>query len=88
MRKAVRYLAVGVVGLALTALAPEANARSSWSFGFNTGPGYYPSYSFGYYRGYRPHHRRHVRVYAPPPCYGPYYYGPGWGGFSFNYFHR
>ena len=66
-----------------------AQAGSSWSFGFNSGPCYGPSYGFSYYRGHIPRHRYHYRpYYAYPRPYhypAPHYYGPG---FSFSYRHR
>lgn len=77
-------IATLVSAAAIVSAVPMAQARSSWSFGINTGPaygGYYSGAPVAYYPGY---------YYAPTPVYyapAPAYYSPFyWPSFSFGYF--
>ena len=98
MNKLTLILASTALAAIMTVGASNADARSRWSVGVNTGPGYgycAPNYYYGptYYQRpvYRPNY------YTPTYSYGPSYYSPGYYGggyyapqpsFSFSYSKR
>ena len=77
MNKLSLILASTALAAIMTVGASNADARSRWSVGVSTGPGYCGSY-YGptYYQ--RPVYR--PSYYTPNYYYGPSYYSPGYYG--------
>jgi|GEM_PF-3796680 len=98
MNKLSLILASTALAAIMTVGASNADARSSWSVGINTGPGYYgaPAYYGPSYYGPSYYSRPVYRPnYCAPTYYGGYY-GRGYAtpyyapapSFSFGYSHR